>query len=188
MAAEKGYIIAVPSYGTTWYNRKAENITKAMLHALEQEFGFQLNRIHVMGGSMGGLSALVWSSRNMERVSSICTFFAVADVVDQYNAKAHHAKAMISAYGGDYNKKPYWYESRRAINYASILAQVPIMLVHGDKDVLVSMNQSEKLYNAIKNVGGTQVEFVKVPGRGHDNNIILGLEEKVFDFIGKYNK
>lgn len=27
MAAEKGYIIAVPSYGTTWYNRKAENIT-----------------------------------------------------------------------------------------------------------------------------------------------------------------
>ncbi|MBQ9789378.1 MAG: prolyl oligopeptidase family serine peptidase [Lentisphaeria bacterium] len=188
MAAEKGYIIAVPSYGTTWYNRKAENITKAMLHALEQEFGFQLNRIHVMGGSMGGLSALVWSSRNMERVSSICTFFAVADIVDQYNAKAHHAKAMISAYGGDYNKKPYWYESRRAINYASILAQVPIMLVHGDKDVLVSMNQSEKLYNAIKNVGGTQVEFVKVPGRGHDNNIILGLEEKVFDFIGKYNK
>ncbi len=188
MAAEKGYIIAVPSYGTTWYNRKAENITRAMLHALEQEFGFQLNRIHVMGGSMGGLSALVWSARNMERVISICTFFAVADIEEQYNAKEHHAKAMIQSYGGDFSKKPYWFKSRKAINYAGILAQTSVLLIHGDADVLVSPQQSENLYNAIKNAGGTQVELIKVPGVGHNNNIVKGYETIIFEFLDKAEK
>lgn len=188
MAAEKGYIIAVPSYGTTWYNRKAENITKSMLVNLEQELGIKLDRIHVMGCSMGGLSALVWSARNMERAISICTFFAVADIVEQYKAKAHHAKAIINSYGGTYEASPYWYESRRAINYASILTQVPVLLIHGDKDVLVSMKQTENLYNAIKNAGSTQVEFIKVPNKGHDNNVVKGYEEKIFEFIKQAEK
>jgi dipeptidyl aminopeptidase/acylaminoacyl peptidase len=188
MAAEKGYIIAVPSYGTTWYNRKAENITKSMLVNLEQELGIKLDRIHVMGASMGGLSALVWSARNMERVISICTFFAVADIEEQYNAKGHHAKAMIQSYGGDFSKKPYWFKSRKAINYAGILAQTSVLLIHGDADVLVSPQQSENLYNAIKNAGSTQVEFIKVPNKGHDNNVVKGYEEKIFEFIKQAEK
>ena len=188
MAAEKGYIIAVPSYGTTWYNRKAENITKSMLVNLEQELGIKLDRIHVMGGSMGGLSALVWSARNMERVISICTFYAVADIEEQYNAKEHHAKAMIQSYGGDFSKKPYWFKSRKAINYAGILAQTSVLLIHGDADVLVSPQQSENLYNAIKNAGSTQVEFIKVPNKGHDNNVVKGYEEKIFEFIKQAEK
>lgn len=188
MAAEKGYIIAVPSYGTTWYNRKAENITKSMLVNLEQELGIKLDRIHVMGGSMGGLSALVWSARNMERVISICTFYAVADIEEQYNAKEHHAKAMIQSYGGDFSKKPYWFKSRKAINYAGILAQTSVLLIHGDADILVSPQQSENLYNAIKNAGSTQVEFIKVPNKGHDNNVVKGYEEKIFEFIKQAEK
>ena len=188
MAAEKGYIIAVPSYATTWYNRKAENITNAMLHSLEQELKINLDRIHVMGGSMGGMSALIWSSRNMERVISICTVYAVADVVEQAKAKEHHGKSMNSSYGGTYAEKPYFHESRRAMNYVSVLAQIPLLLVHGDKDTLVSMDQSKNLYDAIKKFGGTKVEFVVVPGMWHNNMIMTGLEDKVFEFIENAEK
>ena len=95
---------------------------------------------------------------------------------------------MNSSFGGDYAVKPYWHESRRAINYASILAKMPLLLVHGEKDVLVSMQQSENLLEAIKKSGGEQVELIKVPNIGHNNNIVIGLEDRIFEFIEKAEK
>jgi acetyl esterase len=42
----------------------------------------------------------------------------------------------------------------------------PFLIIHGDADFLVPIDQSERLYDALQGAGAT-VEFVRVPGAGH---------------------
>ena len=47
----------------------------------------------------------------------------------------------------------------------------PILLIHGDKDGTVPINQSEILAAEL-NRGGVVVNFIRVPGGGHDAAIV----------------
>lgn len=50
----------------------------------------------------------------------------------------------------------------------SIFAEIPIWIYHGTADTTVSFSQSEQLYYAILNSGGTAVQFSVLDSVGHD--------------------
>ena len=78
------------------------------------------------------------------------------------------------------------YESRQAMNHISILAKVPLIILHGDKDDIVPVFHSRNLAGALEKAGAKNFKYIEVPDISHQNLIIKGLEKEVFDFFEKY--
>lgn len=46
---------------------------------------------------------------------------------------------------------------------------VPTLILHGELDRMISVQQGQKLYDAAKKAGVEEIEFVRFPGCGHNN-------------------
>lgn len=60
----------------------------------------------------------------------------------------------------------------------------PTLLVHGDKDDLVPLQQSQAMDAALTKAG-VEHKLVVVPGAGHDGGVILGGMNAMFDWFAK---
>ncbi len=181
LCSEKGYVVAVAPLESSWFNAKAEKDVNDMLDYLAEKLQMDLSRIHLMGGSMGSMSAMIFAGRNYERVISICNVFGPFDLKAFYEGS--YRENIRAAYGGYYEQMSHFYESRNPKNYVSLLKNIPMLIIHGDADWQVKPEQSQELYNTLKAIGGNQVELIIVPGVGHHNGIVRGLESKIISFM-----
>jgi len=182
LAMERGYIVAVPGYGSDcWMNAEAEDITLECIRFLRQRLAIDPKRFYVLGCSMGGGAALTFSARHPEMISAICDIFGVTDFERFYKAGFYN-KSIGAAFGGSPDEKPEVYQERSAISHIDVLKSKPLLVIHGDKDDCVPIWNSKVLVEKLK-AAGASPEFIIVPGKGHDNGIIQGLENKVLDFF-----
>ncbi len=180
-ASQNGYIVAVPAYGTnSWFNEDAENITLGMLDFLNKNLSLA-SGYYVMGCSMGGGSALVFAARHKEKVKAVCDIFGVTDYARFYN-EGHYCDSIAKAYGGLPSEKPQFYQDRSAINHIEDLKDIPVLVIHGDKDSTVPKWNSDLLVEKLKQANG-KMEYIVVPGKGHENAIARNLEDKIFSWF-----
>ncbi|MFA6566768.1 MAG: prolyl oligopeptidase family serine peptidase [Victivallales bacterium] len=182
-ASRNGCIVAVPEYGTSsWFNETAENITLEMLDFLNRKLSLA-SGYYVMGCSMGGGSALVFAARHKEKVKAVCDIFGVTDYARFYN-EGHYRDSIASAYGGSPSENPQVYRDRSAINHIDDLKDIPVLVIHGDKDSAVPKWNSDLLVEKLKQANG-KVEYIVVSGRGHENGIVANLEDRILAFPEK---
>ncbi len=185
LCSDKGFIVAVPGYGSDcWLNESGEKIALEMVAFLENKLSMPPEPFYVMGASMGGASALIFTIRHPERVKAVCDIFGVTDYVKFYN-KGFYNKSISAAYGGTPSQNPEYYAERSAVNFIDVLKNKPLLVIHGDRDHCVPKWNSDELVAKLKAADGN-VEYIVVPGLGHDNAIINGLENKVIDFFEKH--
>lgn len=79
--------------------------------------------------------------------------YATWDLLTEYG---HLFAAGIPVCGGGDDSKAYK------------LRQIPIRIYHSKDDPTVSFSNSQRMYNAIKNVGGEKVTFIQLDGLGHN--------------------
>ena len=64
---------------------------------------------------------------------------------------------------------------------------LPLLLMHGDKDDMIPLEQGERVYHATRKVG-VDVEFVRFEGHGHKNiNHAQGYQEIVQGFLQRHS-
>ena len=69
------------------------------------------------------------------------------------------------------------------------LAQVPIKVIHGDKDYIVRMAESQKIVNAIKKCNKqAPVEFQVIKGGNHGSVENLYREDAIYEWLFKHKK
>lgn len=69
------------------------------------------------------------------------------------------------------------------------LAKVPIWIQHGDKDFIVHMRESQKIYNAIKKCDEkADVTLTIIPGGNHSNVENLFHQDAMYDWMFKFKK
>ena len=79
-------------------------------------------------------------------------------------------------------------EEASPLNYVSKDAS-PFFIVHGDKDNVVPVSQSEMLYNALLKAGvPVQMEIIKGAGHGGPEFVNPGIIDKVVSFFDRYLK
>ncbi len=150
------------------------------LRAHCKEYRLDPNRIGVWGASSGGtLAALLGTSggiRELEgteggnldqssRVQAVCDWFGPSDVAALAATSAELNEAMAKAFGGPLA------QNKEKVLQASPVTHVsrddpPFLIMHGDKDMLVPVSQSQLLANALKKAG-VDVTLKIVPGAGH---------------------
>ena len=69
------------------------------------------------------------------------------------------------------------------------LSKVPIWIQHGDKDFIVHMKESQKIYNAIKQCDEkADVTLTIIPGGNHGNVESLFHQDALYDWLFKHKK
>jgi acetyl esterase/lipase len=140
------------------------------IHSQAQRYGVDSNRIGIFGGSSGGQLALMAGlSGDKHPVGAIVAFFPPADLRNVPD----FMKAMIPALDFDSTMA----ERVSPVVYASP-DDPPTLLIHGDKDFVVQLWQSERMYEALQQ---NQVESRLIVYKGMSHGNSYGAKGKYYE-------
>ncbi len=189
----RGYAVVDVGYrlsGEAIFPAQVEDCKAAVrwVRANAAKYGLDSNRIGAWGSSAGGhLVAFLGTAGDVRefdtkangkyssRVQAVCDWFGPTDFL-QMDKHALEGSRLIHddpkspeslLVGGPIQKEPYRSVARKAdpITYVT-KDDPPFLIMHGDKDMLVPLHQSELLYKVLKKAGVDATLHV-VKGAGH---------------------
>ncbi len=204
----RGYAIASIGYRLSShaiFPAQIEDCKSAIrwLRAHAKEYGLDPNRFGVWGSSAGGhLAALVGTTGEVKkfdagdnldqssRVQAVCDFYGPTDFTVFVKTRGYerHARAdspESKLLGGSVLEVPEKAKLASPVTYVSP-DDPPFLILHGDNDMVVPINQSQLLFEALKKAGvNVQLHIVKGAGhgKGFDNPEI---DKMVYDFFDRY--
>ena len=175
----RGYSILVPDHrGSTGHGRKFTTALRGewgaldshdvveILGEVQRNFGFAPDATAVVGASAGGLTALNVAASAPTLVAACLVSYPVADIAALDGAthrfEAHYNRTLMGSEAETAERS----RDRSPMHRANELARTPILLLHGDADPVVSVEQSRRLVAALQNAGGV-VEYIEFAGEGH---------------------
>lgn len=185
---EKGYAVASIGYRLSQhavFPAQIEDCKAAIrwLRAHATEYGLDAKNFGVWGSSAGGhLVALIGTSgdvkafdvgANLEqssRVQAVCDFYGPTDfsvfvTTPGYESHATAASPEAKLIGGAVMENKEKAARVNPITYVT-KDEPAFLIVHGDKDPTVPINQSQLLFEALKKTG-VSVHFHTIHGAGH---------------------
>jgi len=132
-------------------------------------------RVCIVGASYGGYAALAGAALTPDVYACAVSFAGVSTLHTmigeervRYGKDSQAVSFWISRIGSPYDDS----EQLRATSPARHADQVrcPVLLLHGEGDTTVPIEQSEIMNDALKSAG-KQVEFIRFPGEDHYFNL-----------------
>ncbi|QDV36763.1 alpha/beta hydrolase [Tautonia plasticadhaerens] len=203
----RGYVGASIEYrlsGEATFPAQIEDCKAAIrfLRSHAAEYGIDARRIGVWGDSAGGhLAALLGTSGGVEdlagrggspgesdRVQAVCDFFGPTDLLlmnEQGSRMDHDAADSPESLliGGPIQALPGLAARANPITYVSP-DDPPFLLVHGDRDELVPLGQSELLRDALR-AAGVPATLHVVEGGGHGQGFPPEVDRLVVEFFDR---
>ncbi len=124
-------------------------------------------RIGVMGSSYGGYLANLVIGRYPGLFSAAVSWFGISDWLTIFDFPRLHPFVRFFFWNrlGDSAEHSELYTKASPLTYADSI-RTPLLLVHGDADIVVPIQQSEILYDRMKR-SGKDVELITYKGEGH---------------------
>jgi dienelactone hydrolase len=174
-----------------WGRRMQDDITDGV-HALIQTGAADASRICILGSSYGGYAALAGITLTPSLYRCAISIAGVSDLPRMLDWVRHTYNARIGAYD-------YWTtligdpatmgDELIAVSPARHAAQVraPLLLIHGDADSVVPIEQSNMMNEAMRG-SGRPVQLVTFEGEGHSwpswaGRDLISMMQKVQDFL-----
>ena len=129
VAAEHRMLYVSPDYRarTSWMGPKAEADLLQIIAELKTRF--QIGKVILCGGSMGGSSALTFTAMHPEKVDGVVSMNGMANHLEYENFQ----DAIMESFGGTKSQIPEEYK-RRSAEYWPERLQMPIGITAGGKD------------------------------------------------------
>lgn len=207
--AERGYVVATVTHRDCMeghpYPAYLQDVKSAVrfLRKYAAEYGIDTEHIGLWGTSSGANASMLVAmtqgepslttednAEQSEQVNFVVDCFGPIDMkmTMEYSPDAEFDDILEHAVAPDSN-----YTREEKITKMSPLQVAeagkdypPMLLLHGDKDMLISCEQSKKLYERLKELG-YQPEFVTVEGADHESNFwSKEVLELIFEFIGQH--
>lgn len=122
-------------------------------------------RVAIVGGSAGGMAALLVAARDPELVGACVAWYPVTDLTELAGAthrfESRYTDRLVGVLPGD----AAVLLERSPISHAAGI-RVPLLVLQGDKDPVVSPGQASAFVAAVRAGGGT-VDHVTYAGEGH---------------------
>lgn len=148
-----------------WGERDVDDVARILAHE-QTGGGWSPRRTVVMGSSAGGFTVLGVAARHRHLVAAAVALYPVADLEDlrkrSHRFERHSTDTLVAPpdTGRDLLR------ARSPLTWATELAAVPLLVLHGSADPVVPVEQSRALVAAIIAAGG-DVEYVEYEGEGH---------------------
>lgn len=141
----------------------AGDVAMAALDATIEEFAADESRVYLTGLSLGGNGTWYLGYEHTERFAAmvaVCGFVQIGERFPSFLADA---------------SDPY-----QAI--AKQLAEKPVWIVHGDADVVVTVEESRKMASALKSAGA-EVHYTELPGVNHNSWDAAYADEELINWL-----
>ena len=169
LCAEKGIIYIMPYDNPwSWMNDLAVRYVDEIVDAVIKKYSLSDNiPIVSCGGSMGGLSALIYT-RYAKRTPVACAVnCAVCDLPYHYDERADLPHTIYSAFMHYPCDLQAAIESASPLHQVSNMPKIPYYVVAGGADTAVNkVNHSDKFVTAMKEKQ-YDVTYIEVPNMGH---------------------
>lgn len=167
--AQEGIIYIIPYNNPwAWMNPQAVRYTDEIIDTIISHYSLADNiPIVSSGGSMGGLSALVYT-RYAKRTPAVCVANCpVCDLPYHYTERPDLPRTLYSAF---FNSEAISIEkaleSASPIHLADEMPDIPYYIFHCESDLAVNINKhSERFVTEMRKKHN--VSYFTVPGRGH---------------------
>jgi predicted esterase len=163
--AVKHKMIAVsPDYRapTSWMGPAADADLVQIIRDLKRKY--VVNRVFLIGGSMGGTSALTFGALHPELVAGITSLNGHANHLEYENFQ----DAIAESFGGSKDQIPQEYKKRSAEYWPEKLT-MPIAFTVGEDDKSVPPTSVLRLYHILKKLR-RNVLLISHPEGGHSTN------------------
>ena len=184
--AESGYFVASINYRTVpnaAFPQPIEDVKSAIRYvkAHSKQFNIDPNKVIVIGDSAGGYLTAFAAVTNGSKE------FNVGENLDQ----SSEIVAAVDLYGivdiSSVADFPQMYQSLREIplektnpiNYIT-KKSAPMLIMHGTADSIVSPDQTDQLFQALKNAG-IEAERYLIPNAEHSDD--YWIQDEIFDLI-----
>lgn len=201
----QGYAVASINYrlsGQAVFPAQIEDCKAAIrwLRAHAKEYSLDPQRFGVWGSSAGGhLVALIGTSGDVKefdvganlgqssRVQAVCDYYGPTDFTvfvntPGYESHATDASPEAKLIGGAVMQNKDKAARVNPITYVS-KGDPPFLIVHGDKDPTVPLNQSQLLFDALKQ-SEVSVHFHTIHGAGHGGPGFAG--KNIDDMVSQF--
>jgi dipeptidyl aminopeptidase/acylaminoacyl peptidase len=167
--AQQGYVVLVPlmrgwggGQNDCGLSQRAD--AARAIEWLASQPGVDPDRIAVVGFSFGGQVALLTGALS-HRVKAIVSYFGTTDLTTL------NAQYLYQWHQGLENECQSDLKSRSPVTVASQI-KAPVLLIHGDIDANVPVEQSEEMEEVLRKSGGS-VQLHLVAGAGHELNRVV---------------
>jgi dipeptidyl aminopeptidase/acylaminoacyl peptidase len=147
-----------------WGERDVADVAAGIRHAVKEGWG-DAARVAVVGGSAGGMTALLVAAQYPDLVQAVVARYPVCDLVDLALTTHRFESTYHLRLVGPLPAAADVYRDRSPVSHAADI-RVPVLLLHGDKDTSVPVVQSESIADALR-AAGTPVERHVYAGEGH---------------------
>ena len=178
--AEKHNMIAVtPDYRakTSWMGPAAEADLVQIIKELKTKY--KINKVFLVGGSMGGSSVLTFAVLHPDMVDGITSMNGLANHLEYKRFQ----DAIAKSFGGTKTEVPEEYKKRSAEYYPEKLT-MPIAFTVGGKDTIVPPDSVIRLADALKK-NKQKALLLKRPQGGHSTSFEDGMIAMKFMLTGK---
>lgn len=201
MIRDRGYLVFNPDFRGSGGSQgrhegargEVDDVLAAIRH-LKKEGLVEGDRVGMYGQSHGAAVSLIAAGRD-PTIRAVVAEAAFTDAADLYrHVKASRdpsAKNLLDEFvpmvGGTPEQVPGEYEIRSAVNYVDGI-QAAVLLIHGEKDPLIPVEQALRMYDLLRERGRT-VSLKTYPNEGHCVNDPAGraeVWELMFEWFRKY--
>ena len=120
----------------------------------------------IVGSSAGGFTALGVAAAHRSLIAAAIVAYPVTDLSDlaerSHRFERHYTESLV----GPLPATAALYHERSPTTFAERLATTPLLVMHGDSDPVVPIEQSRSFVERCRAVGGS-VDFVVYEGEGH---------------------
>ena len=165
--AEHNILTIFPYYGPwIWMNNQAISYVDQVMAAVKVRHNLANNIPWVSsGGSMGGLSALVYARYAAVPPVACAVNCPVCDLPYHATERDDLPRTMLVSFSHYPKGVEAGMKRHSPVHIAAQLPKVPYLVVHGDADIAVNKAaHSDKLVSLMQN---HDVEYIEVPGMAH---------------------
>lgn len=183
--ARNGGLVVYPYYGPwSWMNRQSRAMIDELVDAVYESYSLTDKApLICTGGSMGGLSSLLYTRYARRPVSACYANCPVCDLAFHFNERPDLPPTIRHAFLGYPESLPTLLAEHSPLDQAGALPDIPYRIIHGTHDQAVSKkNHSDKLVPAMRKHKLT-VDYIEVEGMGHCNPLPLKVLAGNIDFV-----
>ncbi|MDR3644847.1 MAG: prolyl oligopeptidase family serine peptidase [Clostridia bacterium] len=183
-----GALCVFPYYGPwSWMNDEAAVLVDTVLDAVFARFPLDpATPVISTGGSMGGLSALMYCCLSRHTIAACYANCPVCDLPFHATERPDLPRTMYAAFAHCACGVDEAMKLHSPLHQVERLPDIRYLIVHGDRDTSVNKAAHSDKLVALMRRQRLSVEYIEVPGMEHCSITDYGIYRRTLDFVKSF--